>query len=124
MFQYRHIEGIEILNAKLPPELQYWHRFGNILELNYSAHTIDEYYCDYTNKLTMLLTDDSRKYRIELTCWNTDGKMSFDTVNGLFSGFAIDELAHAGIRKIFHLYSDEQDIAFDVYCEKIRAVLK
>ena len=43
--------------------------------------------------------------------------------NGFFSGFTIDEYLDSGSDNNFHLYSIEQDIEFDLYCEKIRAVL-
>ena len=123
MFDYKKISGIEILREKIPPELQYWYLFGNILELNYSAKAIDEFYCDYTNIITLLLTDSSQQYKIELTLYNIKGNMNFDMANGFFSGFVIEEYSHSGSDDHFHLYSDEQDIEFDLYCEKLRAVL-
>ena len=50
--------------------------------------------------------------------------MNFDMANGFFSGFAIGEYSDPGSDNHFHLYSFEQDIEFDLYCEKIRAVLQ
>lgn len=123
MFDSKKIDGIEILKQKIPQELQYWHRFGTILEMNYCARAIDEFYCDYTNIITMLLTDSANRYRIELTLYNIKGDMHFDMLNGFFSGFTIDEFDYSGCDNNFHLYSFEQDIEFDLYCEKIRAVL-
>lgn len=123
MFDYKNIIGIEILKEKIPPEFQFWHLFGNILELNYSAKAIDEFYCDYTNIITLLLTDDNHQHKIELTLYNIRGNMNFDMANGFFSGFAIEEYSDPGSDDHFHLYSFEQDIEFDLYCEKIRAVL-
>ena len=123
MFDYKNIIGIEILKEKIPPESQFWHLFGNILELNYSAKAVDEFYCDYTNIITLLLTDDNHQYKIELTLYNIRGNMNFDMANGFFSGFAIEEYSYSGSDNNFHLYSFEQDIEFDLYCEKIRAVL-
>ena len=73
--------------------------------------------------MTMVLTDRDRRYRIELTLYNIRGDMHFDMANGFFSGFTIDELDNSGSDNNFHLYSSEQDIGFDMYCEKIRAVL-
>ena len=70
MFDYKRISGIEILKEKIPSELQFWHLFGNILELNYSSKAIDEFYCDYTNIIRLLLTDDNHQYKIELTLYN------------------------------------------------------
>ena len=49
MFDYKNIYGIDVLKEKLPPELQNWHCFGKIVELNYCSKDIDEFYCDYTN---------------------------------------------------------------------------
>lgn len=123
MFDYKNINGIKILKDKIPSEFQFWHCFGNILELNYSSKAIDEFYCDYTNKVTFLLTDDNKQYKIELSLYNISGNLNFCMTNGLFSGFTIDEYSNSGSDINFHLYSVEQDIEFDLYCEKIRAVL-
>ena len=123
MFEHKRMIGIELLKEKIPPELQYWHLFGNISELRFSSEAIDEYYCDYTNIITLLLTDDDHRYRIELTLYNIRGNLNFDMANGFFSGFVIEEYPDTGSDDHFHLYSDEQDIGFDLYCEEIRAVL-
>ena len=123
MFDYKNINGIKILKDKIPSESQFWHCFGNILELNYSSKAIDEFYCDYTNKVTLLLTDDNKQYKIELSLYNISGNLNFCMTNGLFSGFTIDEYSNSGSDINFHLYSVEQDIEFDLYCEKIRAIL-
>ena len=123
MFDYKNINGIKILKDKIPSEFQFWHCFGNILELNYSSKAIDEFYCDYTNKVTLLLTDDNKQYKIELSLYNISGNLNFCMTNGLFSGFTIDEYSNLGSDINFHLYSVEQDIEFDLYCEKIRAIL-
>ena len=123
MFDYNNINGIKMLKDMIPSELQFWHCFGNILELNYSSKAIDEFYCDYTNRVTLLLTDDNKQYRIELSLYNISGNLNFCMTNGLFSGFTIDEYSNSGSDINFHLYSVEQDIEFNLYCEKIRAVL-
>ena len=123
MFDYNNINGIKILKDKIPSELQFWHCFGNILELNYSSKAIDEFYCDYTNRVTLLLTDDNKQYRIELSLYNISGNLNICMTNGLFSAFTIDEYSNSGSDINFHLYSVEQDIEFNLYCEKIRAVL-
>ena len=59
MFDYKKINGIEILRDKILSSLQFWHCFGNILELNYSSKANDEFYSDYTNKVTLLLKDEN-----------------------------------------------------------------
>ncbi|SEK82497.1 hypothetical protein [Ruminococcus albus] len=124
MFDHKNIDGIEILKEKIPSELQYWHFFGNIEEMHYCSRAIDEFYCDYTNTITMLLTNSDKRYRIELNLYNIRGDLHFDMANGFFSGFTIDEFSTSASDNHFHLYSCEQDIGFDLYCEKIRAVLK
>lgn len=123
MFDYKNINGIDILREKLPPKLQNWYCFGNIVELYYCSNDIDEFYCDYTNKITLLLTDNSRQYQIELSLYNIRGNLNFDMMNGLYSGFTIEEFSNPGSDNKFHLYSDEQDIEFNLYCEKIKVAL-
>lgn len=73
--------------------------------------------------ITLLLTDYDQQYKIELTLYNIRGNLNIDMANGFFSGFTIDEYLDSGSDNNFHLYSIEQDIEFDLYCEKIRAVL-
>lgn len=123
MFDNKRIIGIELLREKIPSDLQFWHLFGNIAELNYSSNAIDEFYCDYTNIIKLLLTNADARYKIELTLYNVKGNLNFDMWNGFFSGFAIEEYSDPGREDHFHLYSFEQDIEFDLYCDKIRAVL-
>lgn len=123
MFDYNNIDGIDVLKEKIPPELQNWYCFGTILELNYNSKAIDEFYCDYTNTITLLLTERNQQYKIILSLYNIKGNMNFDMANGLFSGLAIDEYSNSGSDMKFHLYSFEQDIEFDLYCEKIKVVL-
>ncbi len=123
MFNYNYIDGIDELKDKIPEQFQYWHKLSKILELNYCLNAIDEYYCDYTNIMTLLIADNKERYRVKLTLYNINGDLNFDMVNGLGSGFVIDELSNSDIEKNYHLYSIEQDIEFDLYCEKIRVVL-
>ena len=73
--------------------------------------------------ITLLLTDYDQQYKIELTLYNIRGNLNIDMANGFFSGFTIDEYSNPGSDNHFHLYSTEQDIEFDLYCEKIRAIL-
>ena len=114
MFDAKNITGIEILKEKIPPDYQFWHLFGNISELSYSSKAIDAFYCDYTNIITLLLTDNDHQYKIELTLYNIRGNMNFDMANGFFSGFTIEEYSSSGSDNLFHLYSFEQDIEFDL----------
>ncbi len=123
MFEYKKIEGIDVLRDRIPPELQAWCCFSNIIELNYSSKAADEFYCDYTNMVTLLLSDDKCQYKIKLTLYNIRGNLNFDMLNGLYSGFTIEECLNSERENNFHIYSDEQDIEYNLYCEKIRAVL-
>lgn len=113
------IDGVEKLKKSIPENLQHWHKFGSILELNFFNRHIDEYYCDYTNMVELVLSDISETYKIKLNLYNLSGNLNFDMYSGFWSGFSIEEI-QSGERK-FHLYSFEQDIQFELYCEKIRA---
>ena len=123
MFDSDNIEGVEVLRKEIPENIQYWNRFGRISELYYS-HLSDES-GEYVCCIDMTLADTSDKYRIKLTPFNVSGKISFDMVNGFYSGFSIDDLTTSGCERDcrFHIYSSEQDIGFDIYCERIKAVL-
>lgn len=122
MFDSDNIDGIEVLRNKIPEELQYWHKFGIIDELHY-IHNVDERNGDIVSCIDMTLTDYNGSHMIKLSLFNVRGQMSFDMVNGLFSGFAIDDISDRGYEKdcSFHIYSFEQDIYYDLYCERINA---
>lgn len=123
MFDYNYIEGIDELKNRIPAQFQYWHKISKVLELNYLINAIDEFYCDYTNIMTLLISDNKEQYKIKLTLYNINGDLNFDMASGLGCGFIIDELSNSDNEKNYHLYSTEQDIQFDLYCEKIRVVL-
>ena len=57
MFNYKYIKGIDLLIKEIPAHLQYWHEFSKLQELNYNIRAIDEYYCDYTNIMTLIFSD-------------------------------------------------------------------
>ena len=48
------IEGIEKIKSKIPYELQYFHKFGNILKLNYEQ-ILDENSYEYINCIEVFL---------------------------------------------------------------------
>ena len=123
MFNYKYIKGIDLLIKEIPAHLQYWHEFSKLQELNYNIRAIDEYYCDYTNIMTIIFSDVQEQYTIKLTLYNIDGDLNIDMVNGFGSGFAIDETFDSGEEKMYHIYSFESDNSFDLYCEKIKAEL-
>lgn len=79
MFDYINIADIEILKDKIPSEFQFWHCFGNILELNYSSKAIDGFYCDYTQIQSLCYLD--KQYKIELYLYNIIGNLNFDMMN-------------------------------------------
>lgn len=64
MFHTDNIEAIDILQKKLPDELQDWHRWGNISELHYYKEMYSEEYCDYICCIELILRDVQEKYAI------------------------------------------------------------
>lgn len=124
MFDPDTIEGTDILRKELPEESQYWHKFHHISELHY-VHIFDEEYNDYICCIDLMLTDYYNKYTIKLSLYNVSGKLSFDIINGFYSGFTIDDCSDRGYEKHcrFQIYSVEPDIEFHIYCEKIKAEL-
>lgn len=124
MFISDSIEGIDILRNEIPDELQFWHNFRNISELHY-RHIFDNKYCDEIGCIDLFLTDRQNKYTIHLYLYNVEGSFSFDICNGFYSGLTIDDLADSGYESNhrFRITSSEQDIDFEIYCEKIKAEL-
>lgn len=124
MFREDHIEGIDTLRKKLPDELQYWHKFGNISELHYKR-IFDEEYCDDIPCIVLVLTEHQYRYRIRLSLFNVSGELTFDMVNGFYSGFTIDDRSSSGYERHcrFCITSFEQDIEFMIFCERITAEL-
>ena len=122
MFDSDNIEGIDILRKTLPENLQFWNKFGRISEFHYD-HIYDEVNNEYKGRITVTLSDDSGDYEIRLKLINVSGRIGFDTVNGFHSGFTIDDCSGSGYENKyrFHIYSIEQDIDFELYCENIKA---
>lgn len=118
------IEGIDILRKKIPDELQYWHKFGNISELHYER-IFDNEYGDYICCIEIILTDNYCSFSIKLSLFNVSGELSFNMTNGFYSGLTIDDCSDWGYEKNcrFRISSLEHDIEFEIYCERIKAEL-
>jgi len=114
-----NIEGVEDLCLRIPVELQSWNNFPKILDLHYFADINN--YGQEINCLDMVVSDKPKTYKITLHLYNVHGKVAFNTYNGFYSGWTIDDLSGKGHEKEnrFHLYSYEMDIDPDIYCEKI-----
>ena len=125
MFVPNTIDGIDELNKTIPEELQYWHKFGHIIDLHYH-HVFDYEYCDYISCIELSLTDYKNSYIINLCLYNVSGTLCFNICNGFYSGLTIDDFSDMGYEKNcrFRLSSFEQDIDFTIYCEKIKVELQ
>lgn len=124
MFDSDRIEGIDSLRTKIPEKLQYWNRFGRVTELNFQR-IFDEITDKYIFRIEAVLTDDSEDYSIKLSLINVTGKLSFDMTCGFYSGFAIEDCSELGYENNcnFRIYSLEQDISFELFCEKVKVEL-
>lgn len=124
MFTADGIEGIEVLRTKIPTELQSWGKFGCHIDDFHFFSDINEYGVDI-KCLDIVLSDREKRYRINLHFNNVSGKISFDPINGFYSGLSIDNLSSRGYEKTkrFHIYSFEMDNDTDFYCEKVKAEL-
>ena len=118
------IEGIEKIKSKIPYELQYFHKFGNILKLNYEQ-ILDENSYEYINCIEVFLTDDLNRYTIKIFLYNVRGDLSFNIANGFYSGLQIEDLSERGFEKTnkFCISSFEQDNNCLLYCEYIKIEL-
>ena len=112
MFHTDNIEAIDILQKKLPDELQDWHRWGNISELHYYKEMYSEEYCDYICCIELILRDVQEKYAIKLSLFNVSGAISFDMDDGFFSGLTIEDCSDWGYEKDcgYRISSLEEDI--------------
>ena len=124
MFTADGIEGIEVLRTKIPTELQSWGKFGCHIDYLHFFSDINEYGVDI-KCLDIILSDREKRYRINLHFNNVSGKISFEPINGFYSGLSIDNLSSRGYEKTkrFHIYSFEMDNDTDFYCEKVKAEL-
>ena len=88
-------------------------------------HIFDDKICDEIGCIDLFLTDRQNKYTIHLYLYNVEGSFSFDICNGFYSGLTIDDLADSGYENNhrFRITSFEQDIEFEIYCERIKVEL-
>ena len=124
MFEQNGIEGIEAMNNVLPEELRSWHKFGRINELHFGLDH-DERSGKFVRCIYMALTCADGSFTINLRLFNVSGDLSFNTVNGFYSGLSIDDLTDTGCEKEFRyrIYSSEQDCSFEPFCEEISTEL-
>ncbi len=125
MSKMKDINGIDILLHKLPESYQKWHYFNYIDEFRYETVFDDAYKFESINNIEMVIRDYSKKYWIKLQLTNVSGLISFDTVNGFYSGFVIEDFIECGYSKDrrYGFSSCEMDIDFNFYCEKISVEL-
>ena len=109
------------MKNNLPEELQFWHKFGNVIELNYK-NIFNEECNDYIGCVYMTLADITETHAIKLLFYNVNGNIGFDVKNGFCTGFTIDDCSDWGYERDcrFRVSSLEQDIEFAFYCEKIK----
>ncbi len=112
------IKGMDELLKKLPEGYRSWYHFGNIVSLNYGKEFDYEKEFDYVDCIDMVLTDYEHKYKINVRLIDVVGKMSFDILNGFWSGLTIEYHESYDYRR-FEFTSFEQDISFDVWCRDI-----
>ena len=124
MFHTDSVEGIYNLQNNLPEELQYWHKWGTILELHYK-HMYSEEYCDYICCIELTLQELQRIHSIRLLLFNVSGVISFDMCNGFYCGLTVEDCSDWGYEKNckYRISSSEQDIEFEIYCERIKVEL-
>lgn len=124
MFYSDNIEGISILQNEIPNELQDWHEFGNILEMHYYKQIFDESSFNYVSCIELLLTDIQNRYTIKVLLFNVVGELSFDMINGFYSGFLIEDCSDWGYEKeCRYRISSYEDISFEIFCEKVKVEL-
>ena len=124
MFDPDRIEGIDSLRTKIPEKIQYWNRFGRVTELHFQR-IFDEITDKYISRIEAGLTDDNEEYLIKHSLINVTGKLSFDMACGFYSGITIEECSELGYENNcnFRIYSLEQDISFELFCEKVKVEL-
>lgn len=116
------IKGIDELLKKLPENYHGWYHFGNIISLNYGKEFDYEKEFDYVDCIDMVLTDWEHKYKINVKLIDVVGEMSFDILNGFWSG--LDIIYHEDYDyRHYEFTSFEQDISFEVWCRDISVKL-
>lgn len=123
MKRLKYVDGLDTLLNKLPDGCRSWHHFGTVLELKFVKELDYEEEFDYVNNIEMILTNVNEEYKIRMKLKNVRGLVSFDVLNGFYSGFQIEYME--GNEKFcrYKLSSFEQDIYFEIYCQKISVEL-
>lgn len=122
MKNLEQIKGIDELLKKLPDGYKSFYHFGTIVSLNYGKEFDYEKAFDYVDCIDMVLTDREHKYKINVKLIDIVGEMSFDILNGFWSGLDIIYHESYDYRR-FEFTSFEQDIYFDVWCRDISVKL-
>ena len=125
MSKMKDINGIDMLLKKLPEKFQKWHYFNHIDEFRYETVFDDSDKFENINNIEMVIRDCSKKYWIKMKLTNVSGLISFNTVNGFYSGLVINDFIECGYSKDcrYRFSSCEMDIDFNFYCEKISVEL-
>lgn len=118
----KRIQGIENVIDKLPQQLRCWHKFGNIIKLEYEK-CFDYEQWEGVNNLNLIVTDDEEKYKIKLVLKNARGELGF-TIGNKISGFAIKDMKMDGYENNagFCVYDFEEG-ELSIYCEEIEVAL-
>lgn len=121
MFNTDNIEGIESLRKQLPTDMHGWSFFSKISELHYKR-VYDNEYCDYIGCMELILGHYKYDYTIKMQLYNIIGTVSFDVLNGFCGALAIEDRTGWGLEKqcTFRIYSFEQGIDLEFYCERIK----
>jgi len=91
----------------------------------YQAILNEEPHLSKLSYFTTLAGYVQEKYAIKLSLFNVSGAISFDMDDGFFSGLTIEDCSDWGYEKDcgYRISSLEEDIEFEIYCEKIKVEL-
>ncbi len=119
----KYVDGLDNLLKKLPENYCSWQHFGTVLELKFAKEFDYEEEFDYIRNIDMVLESYDEKYKIRMKLKKVYGLVSFDVFNGFYSGFQIEYLENNEKCCRYRLSSFEQDIYFEIYCQKISVQL-
>ena len=118
MHNAKRIRGMEQVLRRLPPELRQWHRFRNVVKLEYKQTLGGR------SDIRMVLTDDRWEWFLALTLTDTQGDVHFHTHGGFFSGFTVEDHTEDGWEeRCFLVTSSEPDCGIRISCSAIAAEL-
>lgn len=119
----KYVDGLDTLLKKLPDGYKSWYHFCHVLEFKFAKEFDYEEEFDYIRNIDMVLESYDEKYKIRMKLKNVTGLVSFDVVNGFYSGFQIEYFEDWDKHSRYRLSSFEQDIYFEFYCQKISVQL-